>query len=173
MLPTTVTRPAPAAVQSCPCCRSPGRLRDVASQFDVQTEARYRPRDTSGDGRADTHCDAYVGDVTRALGCEVPNWWDGRELSANGQIEWLAGTGRAYGWVQAGAHAAIGAANEGRPAVATWRNPAGSGHVAVCLPTPEGEEMRIAQAGRRCLWDVALSNGFGSHAPECVFFVHE
>lgn len=161
MLPTNVTRPAPAFFHSCPNCRSPERLIEVAAQFNVETDERYRPRDTSGDGKLDTHCDAYVGDVTRALGCEWPNWWDGKELSANGQIEWVEKYGTAYGWRRTSLPAALADAAAGRPVVVAYHNPEGRGHVAIMLP-PVGPEARIAQAGARCLFDVPLEDGFGS-----------
>jgi hypothetical protein len=173
-LPLDVTIPAPASITSCPNCRSPERLREVCAQFEVEREPRYQPRDTSGDGRQDTHCDAFVGDCTRALGCEIPQWDKGRELSANGMIDWLAGSrGQLYGWRRCDGRDAMRYAAAGCPVVACWRNPAGSGHVAMVLPPGLDGTLRIAQAGRRCLWDVTLADGFGRWAKDAIFFAHE
>lgn len=171
MLPLDPSDPAPARLTSCPSCRSPEALRAVAAQFDVATEARYRPRDTSGDGLIDTHCDAFVGDCTAALGAPIPFWWRAKELSANGSIDWLEKHGPRYGWRRALGDAARAMAAAGRIAVATWRNPAGPGHVALLLPPAPDGTIRIAQAGRRCLFDVPLVEGFGSHP--VVFYVHD
>ena len=101
-----VTVPVEPVIRSCPCCRSADRLCAVVGALDV-TGPRYAPRDTSGDGKRDTHCDRFVGDVADAMGCVIPQSWRGRELSANGTIDWLAGDGAGYEWplriAQAGA----------------------------------------------------------------------
>jgi hypothetical protein len=152
-------------------CRSQQCLGLVLAQFDVEKNARYRPE---ADGR--TWCNLYVWDATRALECEVPHWVSttgapcrvgaGRELSAAGVIGWLRVFGAEHGWQlltdpsEAAAHA-----EAGRPVVVTWEAPASrSSHVAMLMPPADGE-LRIAQAGAQCLFDVPLARGFGGVRP--------
>lgn len=166
-----VADPVYAQVSCCTICRHPATYDEVIDQFEVESNPRYTPRDTSGDGGVDTHCDAFVHDVTRAMGCEVPNWWRGRELSANGMIDWLLQTGLHFGWEQVTAAEALAAASRGQPALAAWRNPSGPGHVAIVRPGPA--PMTLAQAGRQCLSRASLAQCFGTkRIPDVRFFIH-
>lgn len=154
--------------------RHPDLLDKVIDQFEVETSDRYRVRDTSGDGIPDTFCNIFAWDVTRALCAEIPHWWRGRELSANGVHDWLVQHGRTYGWEEGRAVDAVRAANLGAPAVAVWRNPSGSGHIAVVRPslTPS-EPMMLAQAGRQNLRRASIAQCFGtSRLHEVRFFTH-
>lgn len=110
--------PVPLAVTSCPSCRSPDALDEVIDQFSVETNPRYAPEDVTGDGRDETWCNLFAWDVTRALCAELPHWWRGRELTANGLYDWLLQYGRHFGWGEGRAVEALAAANAGRPAVA-------------------------------------------------------
>ena len=158
------------AVWNGPGERSPEALRAVAAQFDVEHHPRYAVRDTSGDGRPDTFCNIYLWDVTRALRSEVPHWHGGRELSANAVCDWLASFGNLLGWYEGNRGAAHRASGDGMPVVAAWKNErGGSGHVALLLP-PAGDELRIAQAGKRNYFDVPLERGFGALVPR--FYLH-
>jgi hypothetical protein len=169
-----VSDPVHAPITGCSSHRHADLLDAVIDQFSVETNPRYTPRDTSGDGKTDTHCDAFVHDVTRALGAEVPNWWRGRELSANGMCDWLLSTGKHFGWAEARPGEALGAANLGRPAVAAWKNPAGSGHVAMVRPTlTPMTAMQLAQAGRKNLSRANLVACFGTNAKDVRFFIHD
>lgn len=144
-----------------PSERSARALKAVVAQFCVETNPRYEVRDTSGDGRADTFCNIFLWDCTTALRCEIPHWWQGSELSANATIDWLVAWGREHGWRECSHEQAVEAADAGRPAVPTWKSSAGSGHVAILLPSRLGTPM-IAQAGRRNLFDAPLRAGFGT-----------
>jgi hypothetical protein len=155
----------------CPNCRSPSRLVEVLASLDVENSPRYRVRDTTGDGKPDTFCNIFVWDATRALGCELEHWWNGKELSANGLCDWLANVGTHYGWTEVSDFGAALAVVKGKPVVAAWRNPKGTGHVAMVLPPGEGGALRIAQAGKRNLFDVELTKGFGVHVPR--FYMHD
>jgi len=164
-----VTVPVEPVIRSCPCCRSADRLCAVVGALDV-TGPRYAPRDTSGDGKRDTHCDRFVGDVADAMGCVIPQSWRGRELSANGTIDWLAGDGAGYEWAPVVEHQAAAFADRGCLVIACWRNSDGSGHVAVVLPSPLGGPLRIAQAGASCFFDRSIREGFGDRP--VIFFAH-
>ena len=166
--------PVDAPLQSRPGARGATELRKVAEQFDVLTNPRYHP---PGDGR--TWCNIFAGDVTRAMGCEVPHWVraDGtpalpgapgaHELNANAVCDWLrspvAVAPAGHGWSLVGAGDANAAAARGECVVVSWQNPVASrpGHVAILLPPVDGQQ-RIAQAGASNYFDVPLARGFGS-----------
>lgn len=169
-IPVSPWEPCLPAVWNGPGERSPEALRAVAAQFDVEHHPRYAVRDTTGDGKPDTFCNIFLWDVTTALKASVPHWHGGRELSANAVCDWLASFGNVLGWYEGNRGAAHRAAGDGMPVVAAWKNErGGSGHVALLLP-PAGDELRIAQAGKRCLWDVPLERGFGALVPR--FYLH-
>lgn len=148
----------------------------VVAQFAVGTHPRYQPH-RDGEG-VSTWCNIFLSDVTRALGCEVPRWWQSGgelvELSANAQCDWLARKGPSHGWDFLGADvaAANARADLGQVVVATWRNPVGarSGHVALVLPTRGEPGLHVAQAGLRCSSRLPLAEGFGTRL--VTFFAH-
>jgi hypothetical protein len=182
MTPTNVRKPPDLTTYSAPQHRSAYNLVRVIEQFHVGTSGRYVPRDTSGDGKIDTHCDAFACDVALAMGVVLPSEvldsgdpaeaFKGRELNANGTIRWLRQHGPRYGWQQVTEGEARAAADQGRFAVATWLNVAGSGHIAVLRPSEGGHTM-IAQAGRSCFEKGPLAQGFGGHSLECEFWANE
>lgn len=167
-----VTIPIEPSVRSCPSHRSARLLISCIAALRIATNRRYVPRDTSGDGRIDTHCDAAVCDLATAMGCYLPFEWRGRELSANGTIEWLRTVGRGYKWTEVDRGRARVAANDGRMVIAARYNPAGRGHLAVVRPSGDFGELMIAQAGASRFEAGPLSKGFGADTSSVVFFVH-
>lgn len=162
--------PVTAPLQNRPGERSPSALRRVLEQFEVRTNPRYAPTATS------TYCNIYVWDCTRALYAEIPHWVEDpkrRELNVNATMKWLEEHGKAHGWHEVDETVAVAHADIGGPAVAIWRNPnpRRSGHIAMLLPS-RGRGVRIAQAGRRNLFDVTLPMGFGRVEP-IRFFAHD
>lgn len=145
--------------------RHPDLLLRVLAQFDVENNPRYRAEN------GNTYCNVLVADALDALCVPPSHWWNGAELSANGLGAWFRKHGRTYGWTRADVDHARAAANAGRPVVAVWENPGGTGHVAMVLPTESGP-LHIAQAGRHNLWDRPISEGFGEFADCVVFFAH-
>jgi hypothetical protein len=165
--------------------RDPATLRAALAQLDVAHALRYRPEG------ATTWCNIFVADGLLALG--LPYWlhWvqsDNTphvglppraaqaacvELNANRMCDWLWLHGTRFGWYRVDLCAASERSARGRPVVAAWKNPVPTraGHVALLLP-PCGAEIRIAQAGARCLWDVPLEAGFGLLAPSVSFYAH-
>lgn len=141
---------------------------DICAQFDVVHAWRYQPRSKT------TFCNIYVWDCTRALGCEIPHWYEpktgaatavgnGKEMTANAMYDWLdEGQG---GWRGVEDRVAVELAGMGFPVVAAWKNPEGIGHVAMVF----GGGL-IAQAGARNLWLAPLPQGFGKQKPS--FFTH-
>lgn len=155
-----------APLRSAPSTRSRELLEQVVAQFAVEACPRYQRRDITGDGKAETFCNAYVRDVLQALTAPVP--WG---LLANQLVTWLESPeGRGRGWATVSAHAAHGLANEGFPVVAGWRNEGGTGHVAVVMPSHDQAGLFIAQAGRVNFSLGPLARGFGSAVP--LFFAH-
>ena len=140
-------------------------IRAVIDSFNVQDNPRYQ---VNRQGRNETYCNIYVSDVTRALGAEVPHYADkttGQPVSsgenaiamnANRMNDWLNGIGRNYGWVKVTAQQAQNYANNGRPAVASWKNDSGHGHIQIVSPSADGtydpaRGVAIAQAGSKLI----------------------
>jgi hypothetical protein len=171
--------PVDAPATSVAAARSRDALLAVVGQFEVVSAPRYQPG-VPGDA-AETCCNIFTWDVTRALRAEVPHWVDdagrpvaaghGREMSANATVRWLETHGAAHGWREGTAAEAEFAAASGAPALAVWLNTDGHGHVAVVVPAREGAGVHIAQAGTSCFDSGPLAQGFGDHPVR--FFLHE
>jgi len=159
--PTEAIRPA---VTSTPADRSAARYADVINQFAVGTNPRYLRRGTQ------TFSHVFVGDVTHAMGAPIPREVGGIGLNANGVNGWLKGIGPQHGWRAVDAATALQYANAGAPAIASWRNAQGPGHLAVVRPGGSGPGPTVAQAGARNFNQGLADNGFGASAPE--YFVH-
>lgn len=148
-------------------------LRHVLEQFQVESAPRYRVRDFDGDGKAETWCNRFVSDATRALGCPVPY------LLANKQVAWLESDGAKLGWFEVPEPAARGLVQLGWPVVAARRKMLGHGHVAMGKPlspdTPEAlrAQLCITQAGRICRDGIPLVAGFGGEVAAIRFWAHE
>ncbi|MDR1117342.1 MAG: hypothetical protein LBL09_03740 [Oscillospiraceae bacterium] len=190
VLPAEAWRPTAAAVTSDEGDRSPGRLNQVISQFEVETAERYLPYRRGND----TYCNIYVWDVTSALGCEIPHYADkgtggartypdtkgAYELDANGVCDWLASRGRENGWREVSAGEAQAYANSGKPAVTAWKNPSGkAGHVQIVCPSNDMsyDKLRgvtVSQAGRENYRYTYLSSAFSQSQRGAVkYYVHE
>jgi peptidoglycan hydrolase-like protein with peptidoglycan-binding domain len=166
-------QPTNPPLRGSPSQRNRSTYDNVINQFAVGNNGRYTPRDSSGDGVRDTFCNIFVWDVTRAMGAEIPHWVNnsgnpvgvgqGRELSANGTVDWLHQNGNRHGWKKVSAQEAQQLANQGHPAVAVWKNQGGIGHVAVVRPgevTSQGPA--IAQAGGRNFNKGHVKDSFGN-----------
>lgn len=149
----------------------------VLDALPLDTSHRYQPRSNF------TFCNIYVWDATRLLGCEIPHWvgeegvpvsvGEGREQTANDMADWLQDFGHRYGWGPCGPAAAQLMASRGNPAVAVWRNPGGTGHVAMVRPGELHPERGpcIAQAGKRNFREGHVLDGFGAGRP-VEYYVH-
>ncbi len=167
---TTDTRgwiPTSPPLKGSPSNRNAATYADVVDQFAVGNNPRYTPRD------GNTFCNIFAWDVTKAMGAEVPHWVDGagnptgvgqgRELDADATNQWLNQHGAEHGWHQVSAQEAQALANQGHPAVASWNNPGGIGHIAVVRPgevTAQGPA--IAQAGARNFNNGHVKDSFGN-----------
>ncbi|MDE0882776.1 MAG: peptidoglycan-binding protein [Myxococcota bacterium] len=178
---TTNTRawiPVDAPVQSEVGSRSASRYDQVLNQFAVGSNPRYSPRG------GNTYCNIFAWDVTRAMGAEIPHWVDQQgnqtrqgspgawEMNANATNRWLHNQGAAKGWRQVTGREAQSHANSGAPAVVSWKNPSGIGHIGMIRPgefTARGAA--LAQAGRLNFNDRHVSDGFGRLRPE--YWVHD
>lgn len=161
-----LTRPVIAPLQSDPSSRSPALLSLVVGQFCPELAPRYQRRDLTGDGQDETFCNFFLADVSTAMGARVP------QLRANQQVEWLASPeAKQRGWATLSEHAAIGCVGEGMLGVVGWFNRnGGPGHVAVCVPSLDGEHLFIAQAGASNFLCRPVKSGFGDR--DVSFFVH-
>jgi hypothetical protein len=152
----------------------------VLNQFGVESNSRYK---ANQQGKNETYCNIYVWDVTKAMGAEIPHWVDrngnpvpqytGRELNANGVVNWLETNGNSNGWHTLSAEQAQSIANSGKPVVATYDNPNGIGHVAMVRPGEYSSETgpAIAQAGSRNMNNTTVRETFGSR--NVVYYYHE
>ncbi len=159
--------PVDAPVKGDPAHRSAADYNNVINQFAVGSNPRYTPRG------GNTYCNIFVWDVTRAMGAEIPHWVDangaptrvggGRELNANATSDWLHQHGAQHGWRKVSAAEAQRLANEGHPAVASWKNPGGIGHIAMVRPGEiNANGPTIAQAGARNINNTHVRNTFGN-----------
>jgi len=170
--------PVDAPVRGDPTNRTADNYNQVIDQFSVNNNPRYQPRG------GNTYCNIFAWDVTRAMGAEIPHWVDGagnpaamgapgaRELDANGGHRWLETKGPSHGWREVSAQEAQNLANQGHPAVASWNNPGGIGHIAVVRPgevTDRGPA--IAQAGASNFNNGHVRDSFGN-AP-VKYFVND
>ena len=178
---TTNTRawiPVDAPLQNQPGQRDPHRYDQVLNQFGVGSNPRYRPRG------GNTYCNIFVWDATRAMGAEIPHWVDQRgrpagvgaagawEMDANDTNRWLNNQGAASGWRKVSASEAQRHANTGSPAVVSWKNPGGIGHIGMVRPgeiTSAGPAM--AQAGSRNFNSGHVADGFGRRRVE--YWIHD
>ena len=160
-----------------PSARNADTYDNVINQFAVGSNPRYQPRD------GNTYCNIFASDVTKAMGAEIPHWVDangnptaqgkGRELDANDTNTWLNQHGEKNGWRKVSAEEAQKLANEGHPAVASWNNAGGIGHIAVVRPGEvTGNGPSIAQAGSKNFNDGHVYDSFPRGA-EVEYFVND
>lgn len=165
-----------AVTQMAPVVRSATAYAAVLDALPLLDSPRYQPR------AGLTFCNIFVWDCTRLLGCEIPHWegpmghpvgpGEGRELTANDMRAWLEGPGGSRGWGPCGPATAQLMASRGNPTVAVWRNPNGTGHIAMVRPGELHPEKGpcIAQAGKRNFRGGHVLDGFGHRNLE--YFVH-
>lgn len=167
-LPVEPWFPANAPLVNKPDARSRSSYEAVIDQFPVETHARWLPK-----GGA-TYCNIFAGDVTRALGCEIPRIIESKELPINGVIAWLREHGQSIGWKTATYPDAWQRANMGLPTVGTWLNPNGHGHIVMVRPS-DSPPMQCAQAGAECFLRGSLGRAFGTLVQQGLvqFFTHD
>ena len=167
-------RPVTPTLTNAPGERSRHALRSVIDQFGLATSARYAPRDGL------TFCNIFSWDFTRAMGCEVPHWWDAdgkrRELTANETLRLMRG-GAFHGWRECSAAAAVDLACIGQPVLAMWLNGAGGpGHVSAIEPhdVSDWRQAHVAQAGRVSGTGITMARAFGEHRLALLdFWTHD
>ncbi len=168
--------------------RSPNTYRAILSQFDVENNERYR---VNKNGTGDTYCNIYAWDASRAMGAEIPHYINpatgapanagdvgAQETNANQVNDWLNTYGKTYGWTKVTPEQAQQYANAGMPAVTSWKNPNGHGHLQMVSPSADGiyDEERgvaIAQAGKTVKnYDYASSVYSKETLQKVEYFVH-
>ena len=156
--------------------RGAAAYNEVLADLDVENRYRYQKRNGS------TYCNIYVWDATKAMGCEIPHYYDPNtgketasrvagtylEMSAGRMTKWLENFGAENGWIECDEATAIAMANKGMPTVAAATT---TGHVAMVVPQNEGETgVMISQAGGSNFNHGSLKNGFGSYPVK--YFYH-
>jgi hypothetical protein len=119
----------------------------IIAEHQFRGASRYRKRDVTGDGIAESWCNVHTIDVAEAFGISMP-----RGLRANGLISWVeleAAKKLPEGWVAVDAHTAQAMADAGQFAVATWRNPIAvkPGHIAPLEPSMGEAGVWISNVG--------------------------
>ena len=149
--------------------RSPALYRAVLDKFNVETNPRYA---INQKGEGDTYCNLYVLDAAEAMDAKIPR------SNANGINTWLNGQGAANGWVKVSAREAQMYANQGMPAVASWYNTSGKGHVSMVAPSSDGQYseekgVAIAQAGSKLIRNGYITDVYKKNAADKLdYFVH-
>ena len=161
-----------------PGSRDPDAYSKVLHQFDVTTNERYKK--VVRNGKTLTWCNIFVWDVTIAMGCEIPHYYNPNtgektasrvsgeylEMTADRMANWLRDFGPSNGWEKISASDAQKFANEGYPVVVAAP---GGGHVAMVCPS-RAEGPMITQAGANNFEEKPVKNGFGSLTVE--YYVH-
>jgi len=187
-IPANACLPANPPITNSAGERNQTLYRAVINQFDVENNARYQ---NNKKGEGDTYCNIFAWDVTRAMGAEIPHYIDAqtgapaiagasnaKEMDANQVNDWLNTYGTSYGWVKASAEQAQQYADAGMPAVTSWKNPSGHGHLQVVSPSTDGQYdasrgVAIAQAGAQRINYGYASSVYGAEMLQQVeYFVH-
>ena len=106
-----------APVQSRERRRSAQVLRTVIDQFAVGHNPRYTPESPT---KPRAH--VFVWDVSRAMSCEVPHFFAGREGSLSQTVDWVRREGPVNGWRRLDATTAAAAAEGGELVLAMPRD---------------------------------------------------
>lgn len=165
--------------------RSPSAYNRVVQQFNVETNSRYTPYKNGS-----TYCNIYVWDVTTAMGAQIPHRVDAngdvakpgasgvKYMNANSMYDWLGNKGKEYGWKEVSAEEAQRYANMGCPAVASWKNPRGHGHIQMVVPSKDGsynpsKGVAISQAGSKVIEYGYITDVYkSSRLKDIKYFVH-
>lgn len=187
-IPSDASLPSNPPITNSAGERNPSLYRAIINQFDVENNIRYQ---NNKNGVDDTYCNIFAWDVTRAMGAEIPHYVDAAtgipaiagnsnavEMNANQVNDWLNTNGTSYGWVKATPEQAQEYANMGMPAVTSWKNPSGHGHLQVVSPSTDGQYdatrgVAIAQAGSQLVnYGYASSVYSADTLSQIEYFVH-
>ncbi|MDL2224996.1 hypothetical protein LJC20_02160 [Eubacteriales bacterium OttesenSCG-928-M02] len=185
VIPTAAYKAITPGVTSNMDNRSAALYNKVIAQFDVENTERYRPY---RQGKGDTYCNIYVWDVTRAMGAEIPHYYDPKtleakyypdttgavEMGATRMCEWLEKKGQDYGWREVTAEEAQKMANAGKPAVAVTPK-----HVQMVCPSKDGsynaqKGVTVAQAGSKVTGYAYISSIYSKNRLATVrYYAHD
>ena len=167
--------------------RSAALYSETIGQFNVETNPRYA---VNQQGKGDTYCNIFVWDVTKAMGAEIPHYYNAEtgeamasgddgatHMTANRMDTWLHENGEEYGWYEVSAEEAQTLANQGHPVVTSLYRDGKHGHVQVVCPSKDGEYnedkgVTIAQAGRNLTSYTYISNIYNASLPKVSYFAH-
>lgn len=142
--------------------RTPDVVLNLIGGIDVVDNFAFLARDGV------TVCNCYVTVCTAAMNCAIP------PMLANKQHAWLmSNEGRLAGWMHVDSETARQRAMLGYPTVASWENPLGHGHIAMCVPPPNGDaRIFISSAGEHNFVRAPIERSFGI-GKSIDFFTHE
>lgn len=154
-------------MKSEPGKRSAEKTMGCYEQFAVGQNPRY---EAGRQGKGETYCNIFAWDCTKAMGCEIPHWYNEetgeksnanlpvvREMTVNRMVDWLLLHGVKFGWQSVPFVDALKSAAEGECVLGAWQNPVHtkSGHVAMLLPNGQ-----TAQAGAQCFFGGTVEASF-------------
>jgi hypothetical protein len=137
---------------------------NVIAQFAAGHNPRYAP-DAKGASRAHV----FVWDVSRAMGCEIPHFLGGRELSLAQTVDWMKLSSQPRGWRRVKIETAIEQVEAGNLVVMVPRDP--KKKLIAVLRGHERGELRVAAAVPERGNDLPAVDVMGTH--DVDLYVHD
>lgn len=120
--------------------RSKRALLNAVAQFAAGHNPRYAP-DAKGASRAHI----FVWDVSRAMGCEIPHFLQGRELNLAQTVDWMKMTSQTRGWRKLMLDNALKEVEQGNLGIVVPKDPRRK-LIAVLRPRGSDGALRVAAA---------------------------
>ncbi|MEW5743658.1 MAG: hypothetical protein AB1938_32400 [Myxococcota bacterium] len=154
-----------APVQSKAKKRSPRVLWTVIDQFAVGTNPRYAAQ-KPGESRGHV----FAWDVSMAMGCEIPHYHLGREMTCSATIDWVRFKSTEHGWRRVDRQNAIACADRGELVLVISKNPKRKA-LGVVRPGGAGDDghPRVASGGEPRGNDLSALEAIGADAE---FYAH-
>lgn len=144
---------------------TPDSILAFISAVDVGRCAAFLPTtlDVDGQPMPVTRCNSYAVVYCAAFNAPLPN------APANDQNDWLhSNEAKMGGWAPCDALTAALRASLGYVVLASWKNPAGHGHIAAVVPAPVADPSGtyVSAAGAQNFVRARIEKSFGAIKPE-------
>lgn len=138
---------------------------NVIAQFAAGHNPRYAP-----DAKGQPRSHVFVWDVSRAMGCEIPHFLGGRELSLAQTVDWMKLSSQQRGWRKVKLETALQQVELGNLAIMVPRDPKKK-LIAVLRPREGHAELRVAAAVPETGNDMPALDVMGTNDVE--LYVHD
>ncbi|MBL8952961.1 MAG: hypothetical protein JNK82_19445 [Myxococcaceae bacterium] len=145
--------------------RSKRSLLNVIAQFAAGHNPRYLP-----DAKGALRAHIFVWDVSRAMGCEIPHFLGGRELTIGQTVDWLKMDGHNRGWRKLLRDNALKEVEQGNLCIVVPKHPKQK-LIAVLRPRYSDNVLRVAAAIPQKGNEIACREAFGTEDVET--YVHD